>query len=47
MSKQKKALDFASLKRVMPYIRPYRLHVLLSLLCASVSAAAALSKGTK
>ncbi|MBE5796697.1 MAG: ABC transporter ATP-binding protein [Clostridiales bacterium] len=43
MSRQKKnALDLASLKRVMPYIRPYRLHVLLSLLCASVSAAAAL-----
>ncbi len=43
MSKQKKtALDLASLKRVMPYIRPYRLQVLLSLLCASVSAAAAL-----
>ena len=43
MSKQKKtALDLASLKRVMPYIRPYRLQVLLSLVCASVSAAAAL-----
>ena len=43
MSKQKKnALDLASLKRVMPYLRPYRLQVLLSLLCASVSAAAAL-----
>ena len=43
MSKQKKsALDLASLKRVMPYIRPYRLHVILSLVCASVSAAAAL-----
>jgi len=43
MSKQQKnALDFASLKRVMPYIRPYRLHVLLSLLCATVSAAATL-----
>ena len=43
MSRQKKsALDLASLKRVMPYLRPYRLQVLLSLLCASVSAAAAL-----
>ena len=43
MSRQKKsALDLASLKRVMSYIRPYRLQVLLSLLCASVSAAAAL-----
>ena len=43
MSKQKKnALDLASLRRVMPYLKPYRLHVLLSLLCASVSAAAAL-----
>ena len=42
MSKQKKALDLASLKRVMPYLKPYRMHVLLSLICASVSAAAAL-----
>lgn len=43
MSKQKKnALDLASLKRVMPYLKPYRLQVLLSLICASVSAAAAL-----
>ena len=43
MSKQKKnALDLASLRRVMPYLKPYRLHVLLSLLCAAVSAAAAL-----
>ena len=42
MSKKKNALDLASLKRVMPYLKPYRLHVLLSLLCASVSAAAAL-----
>jgi len=42
MSKQKNALNAATLRRVLPYIRPYGLHVLLSLLCASVSAAAAL-----
>ena len=40
--KQKNALDLAALKRVMPYLRPYRMQVLLSLICASVSAAAAL-----
>ena len=43
MSKVKKnALDLAALKQVFPYLKPYRLQVLLSLLCASVSAAAAL-----
>lgn len=42
MSKQKNTLNAATLRRVLPYIRPYRLQVLLSLLCASVSAAAAL-----
>ena len=40
--KKKNALDLAALKQVMPYLKPYRLQVLLSLLCASVSAAAAL-----
>ena len=42
MSKQKKGLDMAALRRVLPYIKPYRAQVLTSLLCASVSAAAAL-----
>ncbi|MGN0794456.1 MAG: ABC transporter ATP-binding protein [Aristaeellaceae bacterium] len=42
MSKQKNTLNAATLRRVLPYIRPYRLQMLLSLLCASVSAAAAL-----
>ena len=42
MSKQKKGLDLAALRRVLPYIKPYRAQVLTSLLCASVSAAAAL-----
>ena len=40
--KKKNALDLAALKQVFPYLKPYRLQVLLSLLCASVSAAAAL-----
>ena len=42
MSKQKKGLDLQTLRRVFPYVKPYRLHLLTSLLCASVSAAAAL-----
>ena len=42
MSKQKKGLDLRTLRRVLPYVKPYRVHVLVSLLCASVSAAAAL-----
>ncbi len=42
MSKQKKGLDLQTLRRVLPYVKPYRLHLLTSLLCASVSAAAAL-----
>ena len=42
MSKQKKALDLKTLKRVLPYVKPYRLHVVISLLCAAISAAAAL-----
>ena len=42
MSKQKKGLDLKTLRRVLPYVKPYRGHVLVSLLCASVSAAAAL-----
>ncbi len=42
MSSKKNALNAATLRRLLPYIRPYGLHVLLSLLCASVSAAAAL-----
>ena len=42
MSKQKTALNLSTLRRVLPYIGPYRLHVAVSLLCASVSAAAAL-----
>ena len=42
MSKQKKGLDLKTLRRVLPYVKPYRAHVLVSLLCASVSAAAAL-----
>ena len=42
MSKQKKGLDLRTLRRVLPYVNPYRVHVLVSLLCASVSAAAAL-----
>ena len=42
MSKQKKGLDLRTLRRVLPYVKPYRAHVLMSLLCASVSAAAAL-----
>ena len=42
MSKQKTALNLQTLRRVLPYVKPYRMHVLVSLLCASVSAAAAL-----
>ena len=42
MSKQKKGLDLKALRRVLPYVKPYRVHVLVSLLCASISAAAAL-----
>ena len=42
MSKQKKGLDLRTLRRVLPYVKPYRAHVLVSLLCASISAAAAL-----
>ena len=42
MSKQKKGLDLKTLRRVLPYVKPYRVHVLVSLLCASISAAAAL-----
>ena len=42
MSKQKKGLDLKTLRRVLPYVKPYRVHVLVSLVCASISAAAAL-----
>ena len=42
MSKQKTALNLQTLRRVLTYVKPYRAHVLVSLLCASVSAAAAL-----
>jgi len=42
MSKQKTALNLQTLRRVLTYVKPYRTHVLVSLLCASVSAAAAL-----
>ncbi|MBR3763770.1 MAG: ABC transporter ATP-binding protein [Clostridia bacterium] len=42
MSKQKNALDLAALKLVFPYLKPYRLQVLLSLVCAAITAAAAL-----
>ena len=42
MSKQKSAKNLQTLRRVLTYVKPYRLHVLLSLLCAAVSAAAAL-----
>ena len=41
MSKKTK-LDTLTLRRVLPYVKPYRAHVLVSLVCASVSAAAAL-----
>ena len=42
MSKQKTELNLQTLRRVLTYVKPYRVHVLVSLLCASVSAAAAL-----
>ena len=42
MSKQKTAINLQTLSRVLTYVKPYRLHVFVSLLCASVSAAAAL-----
>ncbi len=42
MSKQKPALNRQTLSRVLTYVKPYRAHVAASLLCASVSAAAAL-----
>ncbi len=42
MKKQKKQLDMASLRRVLTYVRPYRRQVAVSILCAAVSAAAAL-----
>ena len=42
MSKQKPAINMQTLSRVLTYVKPYRLHVVISLLCASVSAAAAL-----
>ena len=42
MSKQKTALNLQTLRRMLTYVKPYRAHVLVSLLCASVSAAAAL-----
>ncbi len=42
MSKQKTALNLDTLRRVLTYVKPYRAKVALSLLCASVSAAAAL-----
>ncbi|MBQ2953759.1 MAG: ABC transporter ATP-binding protein [Clostridia bacterium] len=42
MSKQKNALDLAALKLVFPYLQPYRLQALLSLICAAITAAAAL-----
>ena len=42
MSRQKTGLNLQTLRRVLPYVKPYRLHVFVSILCASVSAAAAL-----
>ncbi len=42
MSKKKTALNLDTLRRVLTYVKPYRAKVALSLLCASVSAAAAL-----
>ena len=42
MSKQKTELNLQTLRRVLTYVKPYRMHVLVSLVCASVSAAAAL-----
>ena len=42
MSKQKTALNLPVLRRVMTYVKPYTRHVVISLLCALVSAAAAL-----
>ena len=42
MSKQKTGLNLQTLRRVLTYVKPYRLHVFISILCASVSAAAAL-----
>ncbi len=42
MSKQKSAENMQTLRRVLTYVKPYRLHVLMSLVCAAVSAAAAL-----
>ncbi len=41
MSKKTK-FDTLTLRRVLTYVKPYRAHVLVSLVCASVSAAAAL-----
>ncbi len=42
MSKQKTALNLNTLRRVLTYVKPYRAHVAVSLLCAAISAAAAL-----
>ena len=42
MSKQKTELNLQTLRRVLTYVKPYTRHVVISLLCASVSAAAAL-----
>ena len=42
MSKQKSAENMQTLRRVLTYVKPYRLHVLMNLVCAAVSAAAAL-----
>ncbi|MBQ8201369.1 MAG: ABC transporter ATP-binding protein [Clostridia bacterium] len=42
MNKPKAALNLQTLRRVLTYVLPYRRHVLLSLACATVSAAASL-----
>ncbi len=42
MSKQKTQLNLQTLSRVLTYVKPYARHVVISLVCASVSAAAAL-----
>ncbi len=42
MNKQKTGRNVQTLSRVLTYVRPYRAHVGVSLLCAAVSAAAAL-----
>ncbi len=42
MSRQKKKLDTATLRRVLAYVKPYRVQVAVSVVCAAISAAAAL-----